>query len=213
MQGSVEATPPPPATTGYRWTVPRLLVALRLLLAPLAILLVLPDWPRWLWMVQFLLAIVSDIYDGKLARRWGTSSAGLRRADSIVDSIYTFACLAAFWLAEPQIIAAHWPGIVLVMALDLMRRIIDWSKFGRAASYHAHSMRAFGVSLIPVAILLLGFGQVYWVLWASLAIGCVAQLEALAMSLVLPRWTCDVKHLGIALALRRASRRADSHRG
>ncbi|MGL6161560.1 CDP-alcohol phosphatidyltransferase family protein [Microbulbifer sp.] len=200
--------PTPPHHTsapapGYQQFTPWLLVAARFTLGPLSILMVNLDLPRWIWITQFLLAILSDIYDGKLARRWGTASAGLRRADSITDIFYAFSCLTCFWMAEPDTISNHAAGIAVVVALQLARMGIDWLRFGKLASYHAFSMKVFGLTLIPVGILLMGFSEVYWIMWLSLAMGAAAQAEAMAMSLILPRWTHDVKHIGIALSIRK----------
>ena len=73
--------------TLQRW-IPWSLIALRLMLAPVAVIIVWLECSRMVWMLQFVLAAVSDIYDGRLARRWGTATAGLRQADSVVDTFY-----------------------------------------------------------------------------------------------------------------------------
>ncbi len=193
-------------TIDLRKLIPWLLVGLRVLLAPISILIIWTGLPHWLWLIQFVIAILSDIYDGKLARRWNVVTAGLRRADSIADTFYAFATLACCWIAEPEIIMNHLWGISLIAGLELARTPMDWYLFGRNASYHAYSAKLFGLSLIPVGIMLMGFGEVSGFLWFALAIGLYSELEGIAISLVLPKWTYDVKHIGIALALRREAK-------
>lgn len=188
--------------TLHRW-IPWSLVALRVLLAPVAVALAWSDLPRWIWLLQGAVAALSDIYDGKLARRWGTVTPGLRQADSIADTIYALGVGASFFIGEPAIWAEHAPGIGLVILLEAARYPLDWARFGRGASYHAHSARAFGIALIPVTFLVMGFGYAGPFLWAALALGVWSELEGAAMSLVLPRWTHDVPHLGVAWAIRR----------
>jgi CDP-diacylglycerol--glycerol-3-phosphate 3-phosphatidyltransferase len=97
----------------------------------------------------------------------------------------------------------HIWGIGLVLGLEAARYPLDWARFGRGASYHAFSARLFGVVLIPVTFLVMGFGWVGPFLWIALAVGVYSELEGVAISLVLPRWTHDVKHFGVALAIRR----------
>lgn len=191
-----------PPTTMQRW-IPWGLVGLRLALAPISVALVWTDAPRWVWLLQFALAILSDVYDGKLARRWGVASPGLRRADSIVDDVYGFACLACFWLAEPDVLRPYLWAIGALVTLDLLRTPLDWWRFGKRASYHAWSMRTFGASLLVLGLLLMGTGDDHGFLPIALGIGLFAELEGLAMTFVLPRWTHDVAHLGRAIALRR----------
>ena len=45
---------------------------------------------------------LSDVYDGILARRWGTETAALRVADSAADTVFYLGVLSA-------VIARHWP--------------------------------------------------------------------------------------------------------
>ena len=185
--------------------IPWSLVAVRVLLAPVAVALAWGDFPRWIWLFQGAIAALSDIYDGKLARRWGTVTPGLRQADSIADTVYAVAVAASFFVAEPTLFRDHMWGMALVIGLEAARYPLDWFKFGRGASYHALSARLFGISQIPVTILVMGFGYAGPLLWVALAIGVYSEFEGVAISLALPRWTHDVPWLGAALAIRRAA--------
>ncbi len=196
-------------TAVKRW-IPWSLVGLRVLLAPLAVWIAWADLPRWIWLVQGAIAALSDIYDGKLARRWDVVTPGLRQADSVADTIYALGVAASFWFAEPQIVTEHLWGIGIVVGLEAARYPLDWALFGRGASYHAHSARLFGILLIPATFLVMGFGIGWPFLWIALAVGLYSELEGIAISLVLPRWTHDVKHLGAALAIRAEARSQSS---
>ncbi|MEL6907217.1 MAG: CDP-alcohol phosphatidyltransferase family protein [Planctomycetota bacterium] len=189
-----------------RTALPWALVCVRPPLGALGVLVAWLEWPRWIWLVSFVLAILSDVYDGKLARRFGVATEGLRRADSIADDLFAYASLATFWIAEPGIVSEHGWGLIALIALDLLRVPLDWWRFGKRSSYHATSMRAFGLSLIPVGVLLMMRGDVHGFLWLALALGAWAEVEGALMTLILPRWTVDVRHIGVALALRRDAR-------
>lgn len=188
-----------------RWQriVPWALVAVRVLLAPVAVAIAWADLPRIVWLAQGAAAALSDIYDGKLARRWNTVSSELRQSDSVADTIYAIGVAISFWLAEPEILMDHIWGIGTVLVLEALRYPLDWYRFGRGASYHAFSARLFGVVLIPVCFIVMGFGYAGPFFWIALAIGLYSELEGIAMSLILPRWTHDVKHVGVALRIRR----------
>ena len=48
------------------------------------------------WLGLMILAgFFSDVYDGILARRWGTETSALRVGDSVADTIFYFGILAA----------------------------------------------------------------------------------------------------------------------
>ena len=181
-----------------------MLVATRVVMAPLAVWLAYADAPRWVWLTQASMAALSDLYDGKLARRWGVVSAALRQSDSIADTIYALAVGLSFWFYEPQAVIDHAWGIGLVIFLEAARYPLDWLKFGRGASYHATSARVFGFGLLVAVFCVVGCGWIDPVLWIVLMLGIVSELEGVAISLILPEWTHDVKHVGVARAIRKS---------
>lgn len=182
--------------------IPWLLVMTRVLLAPVAIWIAVAGLPAALWMGQFVAAALSDWFDGKLARRWGTATPGLRQADSIADMIYAFAIAISLWFSHPGIIFEHRWGIALVIALELLRYPLDWWRFGRGASYHALSAKLFGVSLLVAVSMIVMFDYAGPFLWISLFLGLVSELEGILISLVLPEWTHDVRSLKKAFEIR-----------
>lgn len=185
--------------------IPWLLVMSRIVLSPVAIWLAYYRFPAVLWMSQFVAAALSDWLDGKLARRWGTSTPGLRQADSIADMTYAFAIAISLWFSHPDIIFAHRWGIGLVIALELLRYPLDWWRFGRGASYHALSAKLFGVSLLVAVSVIMLLDCAGPMLWIALFVGVVSELEGVLISLVLPVWTHDVKNLKRAFEIRAQS--------
>jgi phosphatidylglycerophosphate synthase len=145
---------------------------------------------------------VSDVYDGVLARRWGTATAALRIADSAADTIFYVGVLVA-------VVERHWPVIharlgllAALLALEAARMVFDWVKFRRMASYHSYASKAWSVLLALATIALLCFDRWFWLTTVAIAWGILCDLEGLAMSALLPEWTHDVKNLRRALRLR-----------
>jgi CDP-diacylglycerol--glycerol-3-phosphate 3-phosphatidyltransferase len=182
--------------------VPWMLVMSRIVLAPVAVWMAVAQVPKLIWMVQFAFAALSDWLDGKLARRWGTATPGLRQADSIADTVYVLAIVISLWFSHEAIVYAHRWGIGLVIALELLRYPLDWWRFGRGASYHALSAKLFGVSLLVAVSTIMVFDDAGPLLWIALFIGIASELEGIVISLILPRWTHDVRSVKAALALR-----------
>ncbi|MFM8240597.1 MAG: CDP-diacylglycerol--glycerol-3-phosphate 3-phosphatidyltransferase [Actinomycetota bacterium] len=87
----------PVGVSGWR-TLPNLLTLIRLLLVPvLAVLLLADDGAdpalRWWATVVFLVAAVTDLLDGELARRSGTVTTVGKVADPIADKALTAVAL------------------------------------------------------------------------------------------------------------------------
>lgn len=146
---------------------------------------------------------LSDIYDGILARRWGTATAALRVGDSVADTVFYLGVLAA-------IVERHWPvlrdrlaWLAALLLLEALRMVFDWAKYGRMASYHSYAAKLWGILLAVATVSVLCLDRAYWLVTIAMAWGILCDLEGLAMSLMLPEWAHDVKTLRWALLLRR----------
>jgi CDP-diacylglycerol--glycerol-3-phosphate 3-phosphatidyltransferase len=164
--------------------VPFLLTTLRLLMAP-----------RWVFILCLLIAFVSDIYDGIIARRLGVATSALRRYDSVTDLIFYLAILWSAWALYPQVVIHFRLGILFVLALDAACHAVSLIRFGRPASTHCYSAKAWGILLFASFVDLLGFSRAGPLLWITIAWGCVADLECLFILLSARAWPSDVRSL------------------
>jgi len=186
--------------------LPLLLTALRAALAPLVVLLALVAPLEPAFALCLTVALVSDIFDGVLARRLGVATPGLRRLDSVADSLFYLAATFAVWHLAPAVIARRWAPLLILAALELARYAVDWVKFRREAAYHMWSSKAWGLALFCAFMSVLAFGVDGLLVDAAIGIGIAADLEGLAISLALTRWHNDVPSLVHALRLRKVDR-------
>ena len=182
--------------------VPIALTGLRALLGPVVVLLALFFPDRALLGACLVLAFVSDVLDGVVARRLGVATPGLRRLDSIADSVFYLGALVAAWRLHPSVILGYLPELLVLGGLEVARLVLDMAKFGREASYHAWSAKLWGILLFLGFFALLALGSPS--LWFTLAIyaGIVADIDGLAISLLLREWRTDVPSFVHALRLR-----------
>lgn len=158
--------------------------------------------------IAVLTAFVSDVFDGIVARRLGVATPELRHLDSRVDLVFYATAAWAVWKLHPDVIRTYAiPGLI-VIGLDLLRYAFDFTKFGRDAAYHAWSSKLWGVCLAAALVLLLGFGQVRPFVPLAVALGLIAQVEGLLISIVLPTWTHDVPTVMHAARIRNSALRA-----
>jgi len=173
--------------------VPFLLTTLRLFMAPLALWTVYAPGPRWVFVFCLIVAFVSDIYDGKLARRLGIATGPLRRYDSITDLIFYLSILWSAWTLYPRLVRRFAWGIALVLLLDASCHAVSFIRFGRPASTHCYSAKLWGILLFACFVDLLGFGRAGPLLWITIAWGCVADVESLLILLSARSWPSDVR--------------------
>jgi CDP-diacylglycerol--glycerol-3-phosphate 3-phosphatidyltransferase len=172
--------------------LPLMLTALRALLAPVVVLLSLFA-PRPLgFAVCLVLALLSDIFDGVLARRLGVATATLRRLDSVADTLFYVACVFAAWHLYPDSILEHGTSLAVLAGLEAARYTLDYLKFKREASYHMWSSKAWGITLFAGFFTLLVFGTDGAIVPLAIYVGIIADVEGLAISFLLARWQADV---------------------
>ncbi|HTJ56371.1 MAG TPA: CDP-diacylglycerol--glycerol-3-phosphate 3-phosphatidyltransferase [Devosiaceae bacterium] len=79
-------------------TIPNLLTYGRIVAIPVIVLLVVLGDPalRWLALILYIAAAISDFFDGYLARRWNQSSPLGRMLDPIADKLLVAALIVTF---------------------------------------------------------------------------------------------------------------------
>jgi CDP-diacylglycerol---glycerol-3-phosphate 3-phosphatidyltransferase len=190
-----------------RWT-PWALVAFRVAVAPALSILLLHAHVNAA-AVLFVLAVLSDIFDGVIARRLGVATLQLRLADSYADMwLY-------LWFGSAILLALHAEvaGLAPVFFLMLGLQLCSWGfclwRFRRWCSYHSWLSKLTGL-LLGAGILVLLLGGGVMLLGAALWVFALAAAEEIAMTAVLQHYHHDVRHLGQALRLRRVEERAQT---
>lgn len=182
--------------------IPIMLTITRMLLAPVMVWLAICNPLPTLFGICLVIAFLSDVFDGIIARRLNVATPNLRRLDSIADSIFYIASMLAAWYLHPEIIKIHHIALIALIVLEIVRYVFDLIKYQRETSYHMWSSKLWGVFLF------IGFIQILVVgkdgVWVELAIytGILADIEGLVISLILKDWKNDVPTFLHALKLR-----------
>lgn len=182
--------------------LPAWLITLRLFLGPAVVLLAV-NQRRGTWIVfAVLAALTADIFDGRIARRYGVATEALRRYDSIADTIFYLSVAVSAWILERQALLEVAALLIALGVLEAARYLFDFLKFRREASYHLWSAKLWGLFLAASASALLGCGFGGALLRMTLIIGIISDLEGLAISAALPEWAHDVPTIFHAMRLR-----------
>uniref|UniRef100_B0SZP7 CDP-alcohol phosphatidyltransferase n=1 Tax=Caulobacter sp. (strain K31) TaxID=366602 RepID=B0SZP7_CAUSK len=188
--------------------VPYVLIGLRvaagLLILALALLIGSPA--RWACAGLLAVGVLSDIFDGVIARRLGSVTDRLRIFDSRADVAFWLCATAAVLVLHPALVATLWPLVAILAGMELTAHAVSFFRFRKEASPHHLLSKLFGLTLWALLTQLLATGTGGLVLPVAFALGVASQIEALAIMLILPAWRCDVRGVGQALALRRAAR-------
>lgn len=190
----------------FKERIPWLISAARAALGPLIVIGERAGWSGLTLAMIVVTGLLSDIFDGVLARRWKCDTAGVRLFDSMADIVFYIGCGAALWIRTPKLVRSFsWP-IATVLGFEALCIGFAIIKFGKPPSYHSYLAKCWGLVLATTIVLSFAAAttravEVAW--WASTGLGALACLEGFAISLILPEWQHDLKTLPRALGARR----------
>ena len=117
------------------WTVPNILTLARILITPVIALLPFINgyWPKLICFVIFIAAAVTDVIDGRIARRSNQITDLGKILDPIADKLLLFATLGPFWWISLQREALYhipvWGSVPLWVCLLLIGRELAMTIF------------------------------------------------------------------------------------
>ncbi|SDJ71120.1 CDP-diacylglycerol--glycerol-3-phosphate 3-phosphatidyltransferase [Pedobacter sp. ok626] len=175
-------------------SIPYLLILFRLLLAPVILGLGF-YWgseSRFLILILMYLGLISDIFDGIIARKQGLSTEKMRRLDSQTDLIFWIAVAISCYLIYPEAISDKIYGVVLLIIMEAVCYMTSIIKFGKETCTHAFVSKMWGLTLLAAFTSLLAFGYGGWSLNVTIIVGLISHIDVLLIILLLPKWTHDV---------------------
>lgn len=174
--------------------IPIFLIAFRLLLGPILIMLTYNYGSEIRKELIFLifLGLLSDIFDGIIARRFGVSSEKLRRMDSQTDLIFWLCVAFCSWLLNPEIITNNVWSIILIFIMEALTYLFSILKFGKETCTHALLSKLWGVTLLIAFVSMIGFGHAGIPFFLAVFFGIVGHIDVYLIIYFLPKWTHDV---------------------
>lgn len=182
--------------------IPWLMAGARGALGPVMILGARAQWNGLTLAAIVVTALLSDIFDGVLARRWKCDTAAVRLFDSMSDIVFYAGCAMALWLRFPATLRNFAFPISAVGSLEALCLGLSLIRFGKLPSYHSYLAKTWG--LVLASALVASFLTRPTAAWLvpALGLGALSSLEGIAMSLIMPMWKQDVKTLAVAWRLR-----------
>jgi phosphatidylglycerophosphate synthase len=173
--------------------IPWSLVIFRLLLAPVMIVWTLQtNQSGWFLVTCLWAGMISDIFDGIIARNLGVASNSLRKWDANVDIVFWLAAGVSIWLLNGRLIQDHLYFIIVLFLLEPVSDLINFVKFRKSGCAHNWLSKLWGLNLlITFTILLAGFEPVV-LFRICLVNGLISQIDRIIISSLLPKPECDI---------------------
>jgi phosphatidylglycerophosphate synthase len=182
--------------------IPWLLVISRAAIAPYLLWDAIDRQTGIIFILAYIFAFLSDIFDGIIARKLQVSTESLRVADSIADTLLYISIAACTWLTHTDLVIANRLPILITIGGMLLWIAINLAKYGKLASYHTYSAKIWGLSLFAATIGIYTNYHADLLLILACICGLVNIIEEILMTIVLPTWHHDVLSLAHAWQLR-----------
>lgn len=186
--------------------IPWILAVGRALLAPVMLLGARSGWNGLVMAGMIVAALLSDIFDGVLARRWKCDTARLRLFDTMADTVFYLGVLIALWSARPALWASVQAGILALLIAEAANHGLALARFGKPPSYHSYLAKAWGLVLAATMMTAFAGGpahwMAHWMMVASIAVGIACNVQGMAMTLILPEWRRDIRSIRVAWTVR-----------
>ena len=175
------------------WNISNWLSGFRLAGSPLLLLLAWMEL-RTAFLVWLVALMLSDWLDGKLAIAWKLRTEWGARLDSLADAAMYGALGLGAWILIPEFVAREAAWILAALGSYAVTVLAGLIKFRRVPSYHTLGAKLSWM-LTSVGALIALFDGPAWPFRVAMVAVTLTNLEATAISLVLPRWQADVRSL------------------
>ncbi len=185
--------------------IPKSLILFRLLLAPIILGLAyfIGQNSKVLIVILMYLGLLSDIFDGIIARKQNISSPQLRRMDSQTDMIFWLSLGFATWILFPKLISDNASAIWTILLMEIACYVISFLKFGKETCTHAFLSKLWGLTLLIAFTSLIGFNHAGIPFYLAIIFGLLSHIDVILIILLLPKWTHDIPSAYHAFLIRK----------
>lgn len=177
--------------------LPFYLIYSRLALAILIIIVSILQMDAYAIWITVLMSIglITDIFDGIIARRLQISTEKLRIWDSNVDQFFWISVVASVFCLRWEYFMTHFFWIMVLVILELVSYVLSYGKFKKSIATHSLLAKLWTLSLLwfLVDLILTGTSSISFVVCVLL--GFVSRLEIILIILTLKQWATDVPSL------------------
>ena len=142
--------------------------------------------------VLLTIGLLTDIFDGIVARQLNISTEKLRRLDSSIDQVFFLCVAVATYIQCSEFFEANAIKLIVLLGVEGLTYLVCFIKFRKEVATHSIGAKVWTLILFATLIQiilqcqsLVLFGICFWV-------GLLTRLEIIAIILTLKKWTNDV---------------------
>ena len=185
--------------------IPILLILSRIVFGVIIVILSIyqPAYFKVAIISLIFIGLLSDIFDGIIARRLNISTPLLRRLDSGVDQFFWLAIIGGCYLTCPVFFKNNLIKIAILLSLEAGCYILSYLKFKKEVATHAIASKFWTLTLFGVLIQVIATCNSVVLFTICFYIGVATRLEILGILLIIRKWTNDIPSIYHAVLIRK----------
>jgi len=161
-----------------------------------------PDEYRSIIVAIMIWAILSDIFDGIIARRLNISTQRLRRLDSSIDQVFWICTLVGTFIMCRTFFETNYAQFFIILSLEGITYLISFLRFRKEVATHAILSKFWTLTILGTLIQVVLSCSSVMIFNVCFYFGILTRIEIMAILLILKEWTNDVPSFYHAILLR-----------
>ncbi len=185
--------------------IPVILIYSRLLLGVIILLLSILHIEHYnvIAITLFTTGLLTDVFDGIIARRLKISSEQLRRLDSSIDQVFFVSVAIATFFQCKAFFYHNYLQLAILLGTEGLTYAVSFIKFKKEVATHAIASKIWTLILFATLIHIMVDCNAHVLFQWCFYVGMISRLEIVAILLILHKWTNDVPSVYHAILLRK----------
>lgn len=174
--------------------IPIILIYSRIFFAIIILVLGLGRIENYREWISFLMVIglITDVFDGIIARSLKISTEKLRILDSNVDQVFWLAVIGTIFYLNLDFILENILWISVILGLEILAYVISYTRFKRTIATHSILAKFWTISLVVFLVDLVLNSTSSVAFWICVGLGIISRIEIILIIIRLKNWTTDV---------------------
>jgi phosphatidylglycerophosphate synthase len=189
----------------YYIHIPILLIYSRLLFSVVILLLSFVQPVHFRLMINTLLitGLITDIFDGIIARKLNVSTVKLRRMDSFIDQIFWLSALVAAYVTCSDFFKENGVLLAILLGAEALTYMVSYLKFKKEVATHAILSKVWTLTILATLVQIMATCDSSWLFITCFYTGMITRMEIIAILIVIKKWENDVPSLYHAVMIRK----------
>lgn len=146
--------------------------------------------------------LLTDIFDGRIARQLNVSTEKLRRLDSTIDQLFFISFAVATYIQCPEFFTTNAVELTVLLGVESLIYLVCYIKFRKEVATHSIGAKIWTLLLFGTLIQVIVQCQSIILFSFCFWVGLLTRIEILAILLILKEWTNDVPTFYHSIQLR-----------